>query len=391
MATTRRLYHEDPELRVFDAAVIALRSLEDGTVEVELDRSAFYPAGGGQPHDLGRLGGVPLLDVREDGERVIHVLAGPPPGKALRGEVDWDRRLDHRQQHTGQHILSRAFEETARAATVGFHLGAERCTIDLDRDDVDDAALVRAEALANRIVMDDVPVSVTWHDDPSALPKAVRKDEPVSGPIRLVHVGEFDANPCCGTHCGRSGQVGPIKVLRTERKKGGLRVEFVCGGRALRDYARRHETLRAVALTLTTEEFDVPERVRALQDDAKGALSRLRKAEEELRDLTVDRWIAESSDDPIVRDVGPGREAWIAPVASALAARSGRRALVYAGGANPVRMALAYPSGDPGHAGDDLRVRLAEHGGKGGGANGMGQGQAPAAAMDAIVRALGGR
>jgi alanyl-tRNA synthetase len=387
MTKTKRLYHDDPELRIFQAEVVETRPGPGETLEVVLDRTAFYPTGGGQPHDLGILDGRRVLDVFEEGERVVHRIKGEAPAGAVRGEVDWERRLDHRQQHTGQHILSRAFVDTADANTVGFHLGAERCTIDLDREDLDDEALERAERAANDMVLADVAVEAAVYPDLDAVPVHLRKEAAVTGDIRVVTVGDFDANACCGTHCARSGEVGPIKVVRTERKKGGLRVEFLCGRRALEDYRLRHRALRGLALDLTTEEPEVPARVAALREELKEARARAEWAEAELRERLVDDWAAETGSGPYARDLGPDRGSWLGPMASELAVRRGEPVLLVSAGPDGVQVALAVPETAEGNAGRILRALLEPRGGKGGGSNRLAQGRVPAAEGEALLRA----
>jgi len=381
------MYHEDPGLAAFDAAVTSSREAGDGVWDVILDRTAFYPTGGGQPHDLGRLGGHEVIEVREEGEAIVHSVRGNPGPGPVRGEVDWERRLDHRQQHTGQHILSRAFVDLCGADTVGFHLGRERCSIDLDHGDLTEADLDAAEALANRIVLDDAPVTVSLHDDPAELPDDIRREFAGTGTVRLVRIGTFDVNPCCGTHCERSGQVGPIKILRSERNKGGERVEFVCGGRALRDHARRHRLLRDLALDLTTEEDGIPARVAALRDENKAVRSRLEHVEGELRENLVRTWLDEPGVGAIVRVLGPERDAWLAPLASELAG-AGRVALLAAGDDGGWRVAFAVPEGDSRHAGNLLRAALQTLGEKGGGSERLGRGRVDPAAWDRLAAAL---
>jgi alanyl-tRNA synthetase len=385
---TRRLYHEDPEQRSFDARVLEVRDVPGGGVAVVLDRTAFYPTGGGQPHDLGAIDGRPVLEVVEDGDLVLHRMDAAPGAETVTGEVDWERRLDHRQQHTGQHILSRALEDTAGAATVGFHLGRERCSIDLDREDLDEEAFDAAETLANRIVLEDLPVRTTWHDAPSEVEVPVRKEFAGTGRLRVIHIGAFDANPCCGTHCSRTGQVGPVKPLRWERKRGGTRLEFVCGGRALEDYARRHRALRAMALALTTEEFDVPARVEAVQADLKILRARLERTERELREAAVERLAGDAGRGILIHDAGDARATWLAPMATALAGRTGRRVALHSREDDGVRVALALPEGDGARAGDLLRAALAGVGGRGGGAERLAQGRVPEAGLGAALDTL---
>ena len=368
-------------LRSFEARVLCARQAGEGRTDVVLDRTAFYPTGGGQPCDLGSLGGYPILDVLEEGDLVVHRILGSLAEGPVRGEVDWERRLDHRQQHTGQHILSRAFVDTCAANTVGFHLGADRCTIDLHREDLDEEAMDRAERAANIAVMSDLPIVAAWYPDAASVPTPLRREAPAEGPVRVVAVGTFDATPCCGTHCDRSGQVGPIKILRWERKKGGLRIEFVCGARALGDYARSRRFLRAAALALSTDEAGVPARVAALQEEVRTERSRAEQAEGELREGLIERWSAEDPGRPLARDLGPGRADWLAPMAMALAERRGAPMLLASADAGEARVALATPSAGSAHAGNALRAALSPHGGKGGGNERLAQGKLPRARL----------
>ncbi len=386
MVTTLRLYHDDPELRNFEARVLLARPGPGGSAEVLLDRTAFYPTGGGQPHDLGTLGGRAVLEVFEEGEAVVHRLDGPVAGETVRGEVDWDRRLDHRQQHTGQHLLSRAFLDAAGAGTVGFHLGAARCTIDLDREDLSEASVERAEREANAAVLADLPVTVAWYDDPARVPREVRKDVPTTGRIRVVSVGNYDHNLCCGTHCPRSGQVGPVKVLRWERRKGGIRLEFVCGGRALADHRAKHAALRGIALALTTEELEVPGRVASLVEEHKALRARVERTEAELRGRLIAAWAAEPGAGAFHRDLGPERAGWLAAASASLAEARGEPVLLTSEEADGVRVALAAPAGGR-HAGNALKALLAGHGGRGGGSDRVGQGRVPADRLAGLLGA----
>jgi alanyl-tRNA synthetase len=358
----RRLYHEDPELRTFTASIVESRSGPKGLSELVLDRTAFYPTGGGQPNDVGVLAGREVVDVIEEGETVIHRVRGPAPEGEVEGKVDWEVRLDHRQQHTGQHILSRALVDGDGVNTIGFHLGKETCSIDLDRI-VGEEELGRAEVMANEIVMADVPIEARWYEDPS------------------------DATPCCGTHCTRSGQVGPIKVLRWERRRGGTRVEFVCGGRALADYGRRLGALRTAALAFTTEELLVPDRVTALQEEAKELRSRLEKAESELQSRIIEEWVGEGPAKPLMRDVGDGRVAWLASMARELSERRRGPVLLYSTEATTTRFALAVPEDESRSAGETLKNLLASVGGRGGGSERIGQGAAPRDTLPRVLEA----
>ena len=276
MSATERLYLNDSHRTEFEARVVAAFE-RDGKTYVELDRTAFYPTGGGQPHDTGTLSGAEgewHVDevtagegaaegqVQETGERVLHRVSRdlsqvgeaarlPQPGDLLAGKVDLVRRRDHLQQHTGQHILSQAFVQAAGIETKSFHLGALTSTIDVDPRVTDEIA-AKAVAIANDVVFGDVPLRV--HEvGPDELARfKVRRQTFHGERIRLVEIEGFDVSTCGGTHAHRSGEVGLIAVLSVEKAKGLHRVEFVCGGRALRALQSDHAVVQQAARALST-------------------------------------------------------------------------------------------------------------------------------------------
>src|SRR5205823_9653973 len=217
-----------------------------------LDRTAFYPEGGGQPGDRGTLGSAQVLDVQESEGNVLHLLDRPlEPGTEVEGRVDWTRRLDHMQQHHGQHLLSAAFERVHGAPTTSFHLGERTCTIDLDCSisRLDEAALRSAEAAANETVWRDLPV-VARDFGPEERSRLPLRKEPVKGD-RVVLVEGVDASPCGGTHPARTGEVGAIAVSGAQKwGSGNARVEFVCGGRVVRMIAEQGKWLAGAAEAL---------------------------------------------------------------------------------------------------------------------------------------------
>lgn len=238
---TERLHLQDPYLLEFEAAVVARRE-HDGRPAVVLDRTAFYAESGGQPWDTGTLGSSRVLAVVEDGDDVVHVLDRPLGEDRARGRVDGERRRDHRQHHHGQHLLSRAFVEVASARTVAFHLGTEVTTIDLDRP-VTDEQVRAAETRTNEVVWEARPVRVRTVSAAEARGLGLQPPEGVEDGVRLVEVEGFDLDPCGGTHPRTTAEVGVVLVTATERYKGGTRVSFVCGHRALAGVAHRREIL----------------------------------------------------------------------------------------------------------------------------------------------------
>jgi alanyl-tRNA synthetase len=284
---TRRLYYDDAYLRRFSARVVESLTWE-GHPAVVLDRTAFYPTGGGQPHDIGLLGGIAVVDVveREGDEAVVHVL-GTEPGSTLgevEGEVDWARRFDLMQQHTGQHLLSAAFVERLGAQTVGFHLSDEYATIDLDRAPLSAEELTDVEALTNEVVYQDRPVVACFVPDEEVPSLPLRKPLAHEGPVRIVTAGDFDCSACGGTHVRATGELGLVKIVRSERRGDETRVEFLCGWRALTDYAAKNQLLMDLAREFTVGHREVGDLVHRLADEAKDLRRELRAT----RDLLLD-------------------------------------------------------------------------------------------------------
>jgi alanyl-tRNA synthetase len=279
---TERLYYADAYCRHFSARVTE-RLTWDGQPAVVLDRTAFYPTSGGQPADEGTLSGVAVDDVcaRDDGV-VVHVLARALPEEKVAGQIDWPRRFDHMQQHTGQHVLSAAFEQVLDADTVGFHLGVEVSTIDINMARLDPGEVASVEDLANWVVWEDRPVDTRFvsPDELASLP--LRRLPTVDGPVRIVDIDGFDANPCGGTHVARTGEIGLIRIPRLEYRGDETRVEFLCGRRALCDYRARSEVVDQLATRLTVGYWELDRAVVRLQDEAKQLRRDLRQMRERL-------------------------------------------------------------------------------------------------------------
>lgn len=384
---TQRIYLDDPYVLDFEAGLVALRD-RGGTPAAVLDRTAFYPEGGGQPADRGTLGGVAVVGVVEEGGEVLHLLAAPPPAGRLAGRVDRARRFDHMQQHHGQHLLSAAFERSCGAATLSFHLGEELCTIDLDAgpDRVGPDRLREAEAVANALVWRDLPVEARERT-PEELARLPLRKEAVKG-ARVVVVsapgpgGELevvDASPCGGTHPRRTGEVGVVTVLRAQKWGAGTRVEFACGGRvtALLHGATDRVAAAAAALRCAPAELVAAAgRAAAEAQERRKEVDRLIVA---LAGLEAERLDAvHPGGGPVVaRMEGPlAGPVGLKAVAQALAAR-GRMAI--AGGRDGDRAAicLARPRGPGPDLGKVLREAIALVGGKGGGAPDLAQGSGP--------------
>ncbi|HET91562.1 MAG TPA: hypothetical protein ENN99_12620 [Chloroflexi bacterium] len=395
---TERLYHRDSYRQRFSARV-SERTTWEGRPAVVLDCTAFYPESGGQPADRGVLGGMAVLDVvvRETDDAVVHVLADEWPDELLdsevEGEIDWQRRFDHMQQHTGQHILSAAFEQLLDADTVGFHLGAESSTVDLDVARLEPALAEAVEELANQVVWADRPVSVqiVSPDELAAYP--LRRPPTVEGPVRLVGIaapaagieGSFDVNPCGGTHVARTGEIGLVKIVRLEHRGDETRVEFLCGERALRDYRIKNELVHRLAGMLTVGYWELDQAIERLQVEAKQLRRDLRQASQRLLAVEASELAANAAAYGAYRVVchvwaRPGKPpAEVRAVAQELMQRPGMVVMLASVTEERTHLCFARSEGVDLDAAGLLRTACAQLGGKGGGQPQLAQGSAPVA------------
>ena len=294
---TQKLYLDHSYDTVFEANVESTRPAQPGVSAIVLDRTLFYPESGGQLSDRGTLGGVDVIDVQENGDVVEHLVKGEVSTVApLRGAVDWPMRFDHMQQHTGQHILSRAFIKTDKLDTVGFHMGDETCTIDLDGPSPDAAAIARAEDLSNQIINENRPIDIKTMPIEQVDMSELRRKVPEGVTMaRIVTVRDFDVIPCCGTHVKSTGELGMIKVLKTEKVRNFHRIHFKVGVRAFADYRDKHAVLQELSQRLTTAPLDVNAKVERLVEDTRAADKRLKNLVQRLAATEAQRLLSESA------------------------------------------------------------------------------------------------
>ena len=294
---TQKLYLDHSYDTVFEANVESTRPAQPGVSAIVLDRTLFYPESGGQLSDRGTLGGVDVIDVQENGDVVEHLVKGEVLTAApLRGAVDWPLRFDHMQQHTGQHILSRAFIKTDKLDTVGFHMGDETCTIDLDGPSPDAAAIARAEDLSNQIINENRPIDIKTMPIEQVDMSELRRKVPEGVTMaRIVTVRDFDVIPCCGTHVKSTGELGMIKVLKTEKVRNFHRIHFKVGVRAFADYRDKHAVLQELSQRLTTAPLDVNAKVERLVEDSRAADKRLKNLVQRLAATEAQRLLSESA------------------------------------------------------------------------------------------------
>ncbi len=372
---TERLYYADSYLREFDAQLVE-RTTHEGKHAVVLDRTAFYPTSGGQPFDVGTLSESRVLDVVDADGRLLHIVDRAPEGNAVRGSIDWARRFDHMQQHTGQHVLSAAFDRVFGARTESFHLGADYSTLDLARE-LSAADVARAESEANRVVWEDRPVTIRFASAGEAAALGMRKESRREGTLRLVEVEGFDLSACGGTHVARTGAIGMIAVSATERFRGGLRVTFLCGGRALAGFRALREAVSGSVRVLSVVPAELPAAIERLQAETREQRRTINDLQGSLAGHEADALAASAVDAGAVRLVAaalPGRDAAALKTIAARIAGRPRHVAVLVGDppASPIVIARSADAGVD--AGAVLKQLVQRHGGKGGGRPELAQG-----------------
>jgi alanyl-tRNA synthetase len=391
---TERLYYRDSFLREFDAQVISCEQ-EGERWKVVLDRTAFYPTSGGQPYDTGTLGDVPVIEVADAEHKVVHYASAAIPVGPVRGTIDWPRRIDHMQQHTGQHLLSAAFIERQGFQTVSFHLGKETSTIDLNTPSVAAEQLEAVERRVNEMIFEDKPVVIRFGTAEELAEAGIRKTVEREGILRAIEVEGFDRQPCGGTHLERTGQAGLLLIRKLERRREQCRVEFVCGFRALAAASGDFATLTEAASLLSCGPLEVPailskliEERRAQHISAKRLEERL--AEHEARSLLASH--AETANAPggvrvIAAAIEGATAAYLGLLAAKLIAEAGGVVALLASGTTG-NVVFAQTKGLAHDMGALLRQTVGEFGGKGGGAKDFAQGSVPDPAKAADVIAL---
>ncbi len=388
----RRLYYTDSLLTSFDAVVESCATV-DGHVHVTLDQTAFYPTSGGQPFDRGVLGGAAIVDVLDDEETgsIVHVVDRPlTPGTTVHGEVDWPRRLDHMQQHTGQHVLSAAFDRRFGVRTVSFHMGAGTATIDLARE-VTPVEIAAAERDANAVVWDDRPVAVRYASDAEAAAMPLRKESTRTGTLRLVEVPDWDLSACGGTHVVRTGTIGMIAIGGWERFKGGTRVTFLCGGRALAAFGALRDVTTPASRVLTVAVSDLPDTITRMQTYIKDQQRAVRDLQEQVTSqLAVELRATAVPGLDGARVVVRAQPGWdggaIKHLAAAIVSSPGF-VVVLTGEGTPVPVVVARSADVGVDAGAWIKEAAAELGGKGGGRPEIAQGGLAAGTDGILARA----
>ena len=366
---TTKLFYEDAFLRTFDASVLSCEAAKGGFAVV-LDRTAFYPEGGGQPADHGTLGCARVLDVHEKDGVITHTCDGPlSVGQTVHGEIDWERRFDHMQQHSGEHIVSGMLCAAYHCDNTGFHLGADTVIIDYNAD-IPWEGVLEIERRANQYIWENHPFEVLWPTTEELKELPYRSKKELTGAVRIATFPGADMCACCGTHVARSGQVGLVKFLSCQKFRDGVRLELLCGQRALAYLSRCWEQSLQIGQALSVKPQDAYGAVERLQRELGETRARCVSLEEDV----FRRIAAENRDKGDVLLIRPPMTSDAArKLCDAVSAVCGGRCAVFAGEAGSYKYAVIHP----GHDIRDLIKSLnSALNGRGGGRDGFAQGSA---------------
>ena len=384
---TERLYYADSYLTDFDATILRVES-QDGRRAVVLDRTAFYPTSGGQPFDTGQLGSARVVDVVDGDDEVIrHVIEGELEPGPVHGKIDWHRRFEHMQQHTGQHVLSAAFDRLIGARTESFHLGSASSTIDLNRS-LSAAEIERAETEANQVVWEDRQISVRYASAEEATGLPLRKESLRTGTLRLIEIPGFDISACGGTHVASTGAIGTIAVSSSERFRGGTRVEFVCGVRTLDAHRVLRDAVAASIRVLSVLPAELPAGIERLQSEAKDLKRQIKDLHSRLAGFEGAA-LADSAQlygavRAVVTAIEGTDQAGLKALAAAITVRNGHVAALFSAPA-PSAAVIARAADSTVDCAALLKKLIERFGGRGGGRPDLAQGGGLQGAPDDVV------
>lgn len=385
---THRLYYADSYIRDFEAAVT---DRADNSRRIYLDRTAFYPTSGGQPFDTGQLGGVDVTDVVDEGDRVAHLLAEPLAGDRVDGRVDWSRRFDHMQQHTGQHLLSAVLAQRGHP-TAGVHFGRESSTLDLDAGSLTPDQARQAEVRANEIIVENRPVEVSFEE--AGLAVGLRKPSEREGMLRIITIRDLDRSACGGTHVHATGEIGSILIRKVERFRKGVRLEFLCGSRASLRARADYSLISQLAVELSASAEELPRLIGAQREDLKHAAALNRELEGELDTCRARELYAAATPETtgIRRAMVRGEEGSLESLRGLAQAFTSLPMTIFVGAApSPPALVLAVSADTGIDAAGMLKSLLAGVGGRGGGSARLAQGIVPGRAqLEQALASLGG-
>jgi alanyl-tRNA synthetase len=389
---TRKLYLDDSYRGEFQAAILDSRKTGAGW-EVLLEETCFYPESGGQPADQGSIGGVPVIDVQLRGEQVVHVLSAEPPRSPVTAKIDWPRRYDHMQQHTGQHLLTAALIKLFDADTVGFHLGEQVCTIDVTLAGLNAERRHKAEELCLEWIAAALPVRVEYIDEAEFERISLRKkalSEEVSGPVRLLRIGDVDVAHCGGTHLRSTAEIHLIKIVGSEKVRDTIRISFLAGRRVLADYAAKHDMLAQIATDLTCGVEILPATIARLKEQARESHKQLKKLRAEMISGMAEREAAAAESAGKIRILARRYDGWDADELKTLAGKVTEidpAIVVCAAGGDESKGALVLAAGSAfdGDLGETIKHLLPLFDARGGGRGRFAQAAGDFSKLDVVI------
>jgi alanyl-tRNA synthetase len=298
---TQKIYCENSYITECESNIIDIIE-KDGKHHVVLDRTPFYPEGGGQPSDTGTIDGIDVFHVYEEEDLIYHVTERKPENKTVKCIVNFDRRFDHMQQHSGEHLLSGAFFRLYKGVNCGFHLGDDYVTIDINLKEVTEEMLRQIEEETNKYIFSNVEVYTYIVDKDKVSKLPMRKEVKVEENIRIVQMGDADYSACCGTHVARTGEIGLLKIVKAEKYKGMTRIYFKCGKRALEDYTNKHNIISTLGKFLSAEENSIFEKVQAQASLVKELNRKISETKKLLAEIEVDKLIKEAKSSLIIKN-----------------------------------------------------------------------------------------
>ena len=363
---TEKLFYSEPKTFEWSTEITSLHE-RNNKIIVTLAETAFYPTGGGQPHDIGYVDSIKVLDVFEENDVIYHTLETEPINKMVRCKINENRRIDHTQHHTGQHLLSAVCIELYDAHTLSFHLGEVTVTIDLDVPELSDNQLKAIEERANQYIYENKKVKtyIVKESDLSNIP--LRKIPDVTGDIRIVEIEGLDYSACCGTHVERTAEIGLIKLIKTEKQRGKTRLHFLCGFRAIQDYQEKHDILAVLTKSLSTSKEEILSRIEKMENEKKDIHRKLDVILSENAKYLAEQ-ILKSNQEPIITEIFPDKTIQEIQVLSRQLIANTDKIIVLA--SSPDKRCLILHNGENEfHCGQFVKENMSSYNGKGGGSN----------------------
>lgn len=363
---TEKLFYREPKMFEWSTEITSMREMNNKII-VTLAETAFYPTGGGQPHDIGYIDSIKVLDVFEEKDEIFHILESKLENKVVHCKIDVKRRIDHTQHHTGQHLLSAVCIELFEAHTLSFHLGEVTVTIDLDLPELKGSQLKAIEETANQYIYENKKVKTYTVTDKELSSIPLRKVPDVTGEIRIVEIEGIDYSACCGTHVEQTAEIGLIKLIKTEKQRGGTRLHFICGFRAIQDYQEKHNILAALTKNLSTSKEEIIARIEKLENEKKEIQRKLDIAQNENANFLAHDLLQSNQETILIQTFSEKSIQDLQVLSRQLIAKTDK--LVVLASLLDKRCLIQHNGQNRFHCGQFVKANISSFNGKGGGSN----------------------